>query len=177
MGALLVVGLGLGACGGGSHGPGVATGSTSTTTRSASSGRAAQATGPVAYAACVRAHGIPNFPDPESGGVFDKNQVRAATAGMDVSEFRAKTQPCDHLLPPGGSGPTITPQDQQDYLNAAACMRSHGFANFPDPSFSDGGVNLSIPSSINTQSSQFTQAAQICTRLIPAGLPYSRPHA
>jgi hypothetical protein len=54
-------------------------------------------------------------------------------------------------------------------------MRSHGITNFPDPVFSDGNVNLPIPSSIDTHSTQFTQAAQTCTKLIPAGLPYSRP--
>ncbi len=54
-------------------------------------------------------------------------------------------------------------------------MRSHGFTDFPDPAFSNGNVNLQIPSTIDTQSTQFTQAAQTCTKLIPAGLPYSRP--
>ena len=52
-------------------------------------------------------------------------------------------------------------------------MRSHGITNFPDPTFSGGRVNLSIPPSIDTSSRQFTQAAQTCTKLIPAGLPYS----
>ena len=53
-------------------------------------------------------------------------------------------------------------------------MRSHGIANFPDPTFPGGHVNLPhIPSSIDTKSRQVTQAAQTCTKLIPAGLPYS----
>src|SRR5262245_37342052 len=86
LGAVLVVVLSSAACGGGSHGPGVARASTTATTHGGSPG-SAQATGPVAYAACVRTHGFPNFPDPETGGIFDKSQVRAATAGMGVSEF------------------------------------------------------------------------------------------
>jgi hypothetical protein len=48
-------------------------------------------------------------------------------------------------------------------------MRSHGITNFPDPTFPDNHFSLSIPSSIDTQSPQFTQVAQICTRLIPLG--------
>ena len=53
-----------------------------------------------------------------------------------------------------------------------ACA-AHGFPKFPDPTFPDGRISLSIPSSINTKSTQFALAAQTCTRLIPAGLPYS----
>jgi len=176
LGALIVAVLGVAACGGGSsHNPGVARASTTPTSRAATAGGGTRATGPLAYAVCVRSHGIPNFPDPDSSGIFPKTDVRAATAGMSVSQFRAQTQPCDGLLPPAPPSQTITAQDQQDYLNAAACMRSHGFSNFPDPTFSNGNVNVSVPPGINTHSAQFTQAAQICTRLIPAGLPYTRP--
>jgi hypothetical protein len=52
-------------------------------------------------------------------------------------------------------------------------MRSHGFTNFPDPVFSGGIVTFSIPSTIDTNSTQFTQAKHTCEQLIPAGLPDS----
>ena len=53
-------------------------------------------------------------------------------------------------------------------------MRSHGITYFPDPVFSGGGVRFPAPSSnVDTTSPRFTQARQICERLIPAGLPYS----
>jgi hypothetical protein len=64
---------------------------------------------------------------------------------------------------------TIPAQDQQDYLHAVACLRSHGITNFPDPVFSGGSVHFTIPPSINTHSTQFKQAQQICEKLIPAG--------
>jgi hypothetical protein len=80
-----------------------------------------------------------------------------------------------NLNPAGQGGPALTAQEQQDYLKAAACMRSHGITDFPDPTFPGGRVNFSIPASIDTKSRQFTQAARTCTKLIPAGLPYSRP--
>jgi hypothetical protein len=54
-------------------------------------------------------------------------------------------------------------------------MRTHGFSGFPDPTFPENGVKLDIPSSIDTNSSRFTRAATICTKLIPAGLPYTKP--
>jgi hypothetical protein len=75
-----VTGLGLVAagCGGDSMPPSVASlTTTSAPASSTSSSGSASATGPgsasaaVAFAACMRSHGIPNFPDPGSGGGFD----------------------------------------------------------------------------------------------------------
>jgi hypothetical protein len=122
----------------------------------------------LAFARCVRTHGVPNFPDPDRSGHFPKG----VHLGVSDSVVRAGETACQSLLPAGFG--SLTAPEQQDYLMAAACMRSHGITNFPDPTFSGGGVNFPIPSSIDTKSRQFTEAAQTCTRLIPAGLPYSR---
>jgi hypothetical protein len=129
--------------------------------------------GALAFARCMRAHGLPNWPDPTSGGEFDKSKLRQL--GYSVSQVRAvEDGPCNHLLAAPAQGPPITPADRSDYLKAAACMRSHGFSDFPDPTFRSGGVQTNIPSSTNQDSSQFKSAAATCTKLIPAGLPYSR---
>ena len=129
----------------------------------------------VAYSRCVRAHGVPNFPDPDSNGQIPKEAVVPALREVSDSQAKAATYACANLNPAGQGSPALTAQQQQDYLKAAACMRSHGITDFPDPTFPGGRVSLSIPSSIDTKSRQFTQAAQTCTKLIPAGLPYSRP--
>jgi hypothetical protein len=123
----------------------------------------------LAFARCVRAHGIPNFPDPNSGGHFTKQEMQQL--GVSDSRLRAAQAPCQNLLPAGQA--PLTAQEQQDYLKAAACMRSHGITSFPDPSFAGGGVHFTIPPGIDSSSPQFTQARQTCQRLIPAGLPYS----
>jgi hypothetical protein len=75
----------------------------------------------------------------------------------------------------GGLTPrqTITPADQADYLKGARCMRSHGVADFPDPTFENNSVRFKIPSSIDTNSSRFKSAAATCSKAIPPGLPYS----
>jgi hypothetical protein len=73
--------------------------------------------------------------------------------------------------------PTITPADRLDYLKGAACMRSHGIADFPDPTFGNNTVTFDIPPSIDPNSSQAKRAEAICARLIPAGLPYSNHRA
>jgi len=129
----------------------------------------------LAYSRCVRSHGVPDFPDPGSNGQIPKEAVVRALRGLSDSRAMAATNACANLNPAGQGGPTLTAQEQQDYLKAAACMRSHGITSFPDPTFPGGRVNLSIPSGIDTKSREFTQAAHTCTKLIPAGLPYSRP--
>jgi hypothetical protein len=125
----------------------------------------------VAYSRCVRAHGVPDFPDPDSNGQIPKEAAVPALREVGDSRAKAATYACRNLNPAGQGSPTLTAQEQQDYLKAAACMRSHGITSFPDPTFPGGRANLpTIPSSIDTKSRQFTQAAQTCTKLIPAGL-------
>ena len=141
---------------------------------SPTAGGSANSSSAVAYSRCVRSHGVPNFPDPDSNGQIPKEAVVRALREVSDSRAKAATNACENLNPAGQGSPALTAQEQHDYLRAAACMRSHGITNFPDPTFPGGHVNLSIPSSIDTKSRQFTQAAQTCTKLIPAGLPYSR---
>ncbi len=160
--ALLAAGCGSGGS------PGVASVGSSTT--------GAVTSGALAFARCVRAHGLPGWPDPMSGGGFDKSILREL--GYSVSQVRAvEDGPCNHLLGGSPPGPTITLADRAAYLKAVSCMRTHGFSAFPDPTFQNGSVQTNIPSSINQDSSQFRSAAAICTKLIPAGLPYSTASA
>jgi hypothetical protein len=151
------------ACGGSPSSTG--TGSSSNAGGSASPQAASLSA--LGFARCMRSHGVPNFPDPDSSGQFDKRAL--AQLGLSAARMRAVASHC-----PFSSGPPpITAQDQQDYRRAAACMRSHGIINFPDPVFSGGSVSLPTPLPVDTGSPQFNQARQICQRLIPAGLPYS----
>ena len=127
----------------------------------------------VAYSRCIRAHGVPDFPDPASNGQLSKPAIIQAFSQVSQAKAEAAQTACARLSPGEQQNPVLTGQQRADYLRAAACMRSHGFANFPDPTFPGGRESLSIPSSIDTNSRQFNQAARICTRLIPAGLQYS----
>lgn len=153
-----VAGLCVAACGSGPSTP--TAGSTSSTTPSNSQ--------LVAYAHCMRAHGIPDFPDPVDGH-FPKQQL--LQLGISATRMRSISADCDDLLPAGP--PPLTAQQQQDYVRAANCMRSQGVVGFPDPTFADGSVNFPIPSTIDTNSPRFAQARQVCVKYIPAGLPYN----
>ncbi|HET6172230.1 MAG TPA: hypothetical protein VFD90_06485 [Gaiellales bacterium] len=165
-------------CGGGGS-PGVANvaSSTSVAATTTPNGATTTQTGTIAsafaFARCMRSYGIPGWPDPNSQGFFDKSKLRPL--GLSVSRVRALEEgPCNIPLP-SPQAYTITPADRAAYLKAAACMRSHGFPDFPDPTFPDNNVTLNIPSSINRNSPRFKSAATTCTELIRPGLPYTRP--
>jgi hypothetical protein len=176
---ILAVGAALAGCGGGTSTPGVATLSTSTSTARSSTGADTQAAGLLAYASCMRSHGVANFPDPNgSGAIEDKRAVVRALQGVSDSQAQTAQRECQHLIPAGeGLGgkasQLVAAQQQHYYLSAAACMRSHGITNFPDPTFSAGRVKFPIPPSIDMQSTRAIEAREICQKLIPAGLPYS----
>jgi hypothetical protein len=166
------------ACSSGSSSASVARLSTAATnpgTVTSASAVATQGTGALAFARCMRANGLPNWPDPESNGVFDKSKLQQA--GYSATQTRAvEDGPCKNLLPTAAPSPSpvqITAKQRQDYLSAAACMRSHGITNFPDPTFPNGSVKFIPPPGLDTSSAPFTQAQQICEKLVPAGLPYS----
>ncbi|MGA8296572.1 MAG: hypothetical protein WB770_05985 [Acidimicrobiales bacterium] len=121
------------ACGTNSASPGVAhIGSTSTTNLSAvsqGSTHAGNYAGALKYAQCMRTHGQPNFPDPTLSGT-----VRYV-GQLGTPQFNSANKACEHFLPSGGqaSGAQIAAAETAG-LKFAHCMRTHGVANFPDPS-------------------------------------------
>jgi hypothetical protein len=121
-----------GGCGGGGS-PRVASVITSTT---AATTTPPAAPGLVGYAACMRSHGVPSFPDPDSTGEIPKSQVVTARTN-NPSRFDSASSTCRRLLPNGSLGPQQTPQQIQtqlaDMLSFAKCMRNHGLIRFPDP--------------------------------------------
>src|SRR6266487_3115670 len=117
-------------CGGGSS-PDVAASGGTTTIQYGGSGAQAAA---LAFARCMRSHGVPNWPDPESDGGFDKAKLRQLGAGL--SRLRSiQDRYCHVDFENPGEAQTITAAERADYLRAAACMRRHGFPDFPDPTF------------------------------------------
>jgi hypothetical protein len=160
--------------GGSSAGSGSSSSSSGSSSSSSQSGSASPDSQAVAYSACVRAHGVPNFPDPKVS--TNGNEVKVAIAvNPSISgnpHFNSAQQACRKLLPGGeggGPGHQISPQEQSQYLKAAACIRAHGIPNFPDPTFSGGGVHVS-QKGINLHSPQARAAEEACQSLIPGGL-------
>ena len=113
----------------------------------------------VAYAQCMRARGVPDFPDPDSQGQFPPVQI--GRNGASQQAVQSAKNACRDLQP-GGPG---TAQQQQakltQALNFSRCMRAHGVPDFPDPSTSNGGMGFSM-SGIDTHSPQYQSANRVC---------------
>lgn len=116
-------------------------GSPSSSSGSTASGTATSAAyvARLAFVRCVRAHGVPTYPDPQSNGLEPPG-----TKQLFVSNprFRTAVDACRNLLPNGGH-PTQTPQPdaltEVGALRLAGCMRTHGYPTFPDPTIDSVG--------------------------------------
>jgi hypothetical protein len=131
-------------------GPSGAPSSGATSSGATSSG----ATSSVAYSACMRSHGVPNFPDPGDLGGVPKGD--AQHFGVSDSQLQAAQQSCQSLLPTSGSlkdlaaqcsfagdcPPALVQQMENAMLKFAQCMRAHGFPKFPDPTTDDHGAPI-----------------------------------
>ena len=99
--------------------------------------------------------------------------VHAGTFRSDP-DFASAQQACRKLLPNGGEpAHQMTPLEQTQYLKAAACIRSHGFPNFPDPTFEGGGVHIDHQG-LDLNSPAFKSAVEDCKSLIPAACTAAR---
>lgn len=154
------------ACSGGGSGPGVAQASSTSNTRSPPS--------KLAFAACMRSHGISNFPDSdvmEPGGGIDPNSPR----------FLAAQRACRSLEPQGGPEGQQSAAFQAALVRFSACVRTHGVPGFPDP----GGVRpsgpvttifgIALPPAMDPQSPQFQAAVKACQSVLPGGPPKQAP--
>jgi hypothetical protein len=179
-------------CGGGGGSPGIAsvadsttTTSTSTTTPSGSGPtvkpfsrpgggqggnfqiamKVDAADGPK-FSACMRKHGVANFPDPNGQGVITIHSGMGIDPGSPG--FQSARSACAKLLPNGGQPtPAQIAQQQQQMLALSACMRAHGVKDFPDPS--NGGLQIRATpgSDLNPNNPTFQKAQQACQKYQP----------
>jgi hypothetical protein len=109
---------------------------TSTTQGSQTSGGSTHAQA-LAYARCVRSHGVPLWPDPESSGVFDKSKLTPSQLGVGGSQIAGAQRACRSLAPTYAAAPQ--PNVLAQALQFSRCMRAHGATTFPDPD-SNGAI-------------------------------------
>lgn len=128
--ALLVAGCG------GSPGSHVAQLGTSTAQSSSPSGGSTHDQA-LAYARCMRSHGVPLWPDPESSGSFDKSELTPHQLGASNSQIGTAEKACRSLVPTYSA--TQQPHILAQALRFSRCMRAHGAASFPDPE-SNGAI-------------------------------------
>ncbi len=122
-----------------------------------------------AFAKCMRDHGVTDFYFANSPGTSN-TATELSIMGHYVpgvnpqtAQFRAAMKTCKHLLP-GGGPHKMTRQQIESQVKFAACMRSHGFPDYPDPDVQNGMVvTQPLPSDIDTSSAQFQAAQQTCS--------------
>jgi hypothetical protein len=137
----------------------------------------------IGYANCMRSHGVPKYPDPDSRNELANGLPKVSLQQLEVSssQYQAAQNDCAHLLPNGGQ--QTQTQSQQD-LNAmrryARCMRSHGVPTWPDPTYypaAGWGFNLVHVHGFDPNSTRIEHQMDECGRGLPPGIgvPLSRP--
>jgi len=148
--ALVVAG-----CGGGSH-VSAGSGAASVDQRAAVALRD--------YARCVRAHGIPSFPDPQVGtdGVprYPDSAPRIPAATQHACRRAAAQIPPDYT-----STTAVSSSDFEKLVELARCIRAHGIPDWPDPNpLGEFPINARIQQSGKRE---IGPAVHACARLNP----------
>jgi hypothetical protein len=112
----------------------------------------------VEFAQCMRAHDVKNFPDPVNGG-FSFSGTGPDSVDPSSPAFQAAKAACIHLVPGEAQRLTVTAQDLAAGDKLAACMRSHGFPSFPDPTSQNV---FDVPKSINIALPSYQSAFSTC---------------
>jgi hypothetical protein len=156
-------------CGGGSGSPGVASITESTTTATTPASTSKGTNAKQTFSQCMRAHGVPKFPDAQPGGGIAID----AGSGVDPQspQFQAAQKACKSLAPDGGKPPSAAQQAkmQEQMLKFSSCMRSHGVPKFPDPKFTGNGAQLTLDrrNGIDPNSPIFQAAQKACQKDMP----------
>lgn len=125
-------------------------------------------TSALAFAQCMRAHGILSFPDP-SGGQFNLTGISQSS-----SQFRNAARICGGSSPEPAAG--LQAQSLAMALEFSRCMRAHGVRSFPDPVVSNNGngsINITVHGSagngMDPNSPVFQAAMRACRPLLRSG--------
>jgi len=132
----------------------------------------------VAFAQCVRSHGVPDFPDPQPGTSNEKFPT-AQQLGVSGSRLSAAENACQHLLP-AGVGDRFSPAEVQLLLPGmrafSQCMRSHGVPDWPDPAVDSEGRPEFPLSGVPGHDRDYWRSARItavigeCNHVMPTAL-------
>jgi hypothetical protein len=122
------------------------------------------------FAQCMRSHGVPDFYFSRTGSTAAAGLTSVIELGQWVApanpsspQFQQALKACQHLLPMHLPTAAQLQQQLRREVQAAACMRAHGYPDYPDPSAQDGHmVRPQLPAGIDTSSPQFLAALQTC---------------
>jgi hypothetical protein len=173
---LTSVALVAGGCGS-SDKPGKAVASVAPKAGSTSATQASSGKGDVlAYAKCMRANGLPSFPDPKPGEglAFKPGDALNPTS----PQFKAADSHCKQFMG-SDAGKVMGPADggwsSADKLKYSQCMRANGVPSFPDPDANGGFPMLMEGGAVDPKSPQFKKADEACKKYQPKNIKKMGP--
>lgn len=117
----------------------------------------------LAYARCMRSHGVSHFPDPTTKGGI--GIVLPHSMNLHAPSYEAADRACQALAPAAHPvSRTVSARKLAAEVRAADCMRSRGDPGFADPN-SQGTFDRG---QFDGNSPAFRAASRACTRLIEA---------
>jgi hypothetical protein len=124
--------------------------------------------GTVTFAECMRAHGVPQFPDPggpapAGSSISLLGAKLPPTMNIHAPAFQSALQTCMKQFLAGHPRPPVSAAQKAAAVKYSECMRAHGVPNFPDPKFpSGGGIGFATPVNVNLNSPAAQHAQQVC---------------
>jgi hypothetical protein len=106
------------------------------------------------FAQCMRANGVPNFPD---GPITPASGINPQSPA-----FESAGHACRKYLHSSGHPPPIPASVRHAALRFANCVRANGVPNFPDPG-PDGAIQFPLGSPI-PRSPAFQHAQDACKK-------------
>jgi hypothetical protein len=160
--------MGLAACGGASPKASSSSGCSPSGCSSPGASAALEAKA-VTFSACIRAHGVTDFPDPTIGSnglpswAANPNNPNAS---VDSPAYSAAQKACRKGRPHLGLQTSAEKAAANaEALKYATCMRSNGVPNFPDPN-GQGVIQINnATGSPDSNSPQFQKAETACKSL------------
>ena len=119
------------------------------------------------YARCMRANGVPNFPDPQQQG----NGVRVdVPKNADTPQMKKAQEACRDKMPQGDAeGANGGSVDSAKLADWTKCMRAK-LPKFPDPEVSGNTLTITLQGTgIRGASAEFENARQACESQVPSG--------
>ena len=154
-------------------GSGTSSSSTSSTSGTSSSGTggvsAAYVSDKLGLARCLRAHGVPNYPDPNASGQEPPGAKQLIFAPQGQAAVGACSSWGNRIHN------DVAAQNQAvmgEYVRFAQCMRAHGLPNFPDPVTAERRVEFVLSASqdgFDPHSPQVLAKAHQCESVLPPG--------
>ena len=121
----------------------------------------------LAYSQCMRANGVPDFPDPQQKG--DGMQVDVGK-GTDAAALKKAEAACRDKMPQGDAdGPNGGTVDAAKLADWTTCMRAK-LPKIPDPAVAGNTLTIDLAGTgIKGDSTDFENARQGCESRFPGG--------